>query len=65
MKTAKRLMVATILVIPTPYSNAALVAYTDQAAFLSDLAALGSVGDCRASLILVSYIDHHPTPIVY
>lgn len=43
MKTAKRLMVATILVIPTTYSNAALVAYTDQAAFLSDLAALGSV----------------------
>lgn len=43
MKTAKRLMVAAILVIPTTYSNAALVAYTDEAAFLSDLAALGSV----------------------
>ena len=43
MKTAKRLMVAAILVIPTTYSNAALVAYTDQTAFLSDLAALGTV----------------------
>jgi hypothetical protein len=42
MKTAKSLVVAAILVIPTTYSNAALVAYTDEAAFLSDLAALGS-----------------------
>ena len=43
MNTVKRLMVAAILIIPTTYSNAALVAYTDEAAFLSDLAALGSV----------------------
>ena len=43
MNTAKRLMVAAILIIPTTYSNAALVAYIDEAAFLIDLAVLGSV----------------------
>lgn len=43
MKIAKPLMLAASLVIPTTHSNAALVAYTDQAVFLSDMAALGSV----------------------
>lgn len=43
MKTARRQLLAAVLFIPTTYSNATLVAYTDHAAFLSDLAALGTV----------------------